>query len=401
MKTLKHAVAVLCLAPAFAFGAGFAIADQSARALGEGGAGTASTVGAANVYYNPGNMAFDEGVAAEASGMVIAPQFSYSQSYQASNATSINPEVFVLPTVFAEAHILPRVSVGLGGFSNYGLGLAWPTGFAGRFDTTATNITTYTINPTVSVKLSDNFGLGIGVDIVRATVELSQALNFLDSEGSLHLGGGTWGIGFNAAVGSKWLDDTLKVGLAWRSFVPLTFKGRADFAASREFQSTLADQAVSTSFSLPNQFALGGAYKVNKELSLTLDLTYTTWSSFSNLSLSFDNPQLNQTLSKSWHNTLAVRIGGEYTVTDQVFIRAGLGYDPSPSPSYTLSASLPDSDRLLGTVGLGLKFGAFGADLGYEYVAPQTRAAGQGAPTYPAVYSGSAHVVGLSLNLHI
>jgi long-chain fatty acid transport protein len=393
---VKGALLGCVLASAPAWGAGFALPEQSARAIGMGGAGTASAEGASTIFSNPGALGFEEGFAAELSGIFIVPQFTY-EPLRAADGTraSANTRLFALPTVFAAVPIGP-VRIGLGAFANYGLGITWPEGFDGRFEATHSNLQTFTLNPTVAWRFNEHVSIGAGFDLVRGTVELVRQLDFLDTEGTLRLGGDTWGYGGNAGISTHWLRDRLVVGLAYRSAVSLRFRGRADFTAPPEFQAQLKDQDVKTALLLPHTISLGAAFRATQRLRATLEATYTTWSTLDALVLEFADPSLNTTLRRDWNDTVTVRAGGELVVIPKtLLVRLGLGFDPSPSSSTTLSPSLPDASRVLVSVGAGYQQGNFSADLGYLFVFLLPRASEPDA--FPARYSGMAHVIGLSV----
>lgn len=387
-------VGVLVASPAFA--AGFALPEQSGRSVGMAGTGVASAEGASTIFYNPGSLGFEEGFAAEVSGIFIVPQFNYEplRAVDGTNASAAT-RVFALPTVFAAAPIGP-LRVGVGAFANYGLGITWPSTFDGRFEATHSNLQTFTLNPTVAWRFHENFSIGAGFDIVRGTVELVRQVDFHDSEGTLRLGGDTWGFGGNAGIATHWLRDRLMVGLSYRSAVSLRFRGRADFTVPREFQAQLKDQDVKTALLLPHTVSLGASFRVTPRLRLTLEGTVTTWSTLDALVLEFEDSALNTTLRRDWTTTLTARAGAELAVLPKtLMVRLGVGFDPSPSPSTTLSPSLPDASRVLASLGVGYVQGNFSADVGYMFVFLLPRSSEGEA--FPARYSGMAHVIGLSV----
>lgn len=395
MKT--KILGIVAAIPAVAFGAGFAIPEQTARSLGAGGTGTASATGGSTAYYNPGLQAFEDGVGVDLTGMVIAPSFKFTNQADSADTANAQPQVFVVPSAFLNLPIGHVIRIGLGAFSNYGLGVQWPAGYTGRFEGTASSINTYHLNPTVSAALGEHFGLGIGVDVVRGTVDLQRALQFPGNEGTLELGGGTWGVGYNAGLAARFADDKVRLGLNWRSYVPLHFNGQAHFAVPREFQSALVDQAVSTDITLPNAFSFGVSVAVDPKTHLSADVNYTMWSSLHTIDIAFDkNPDLNQSQYFNWHDAWSGRIGLDREFADGFTFRLGLGFDQSPAPSNTLSPTLPDADRLLASAGLGWHAGGFGIDAGYMYVSVLSRASSGDA--LPAYYEGSAHVAALTLS---
>lgn len=388
---------LLCLlASAPALAAGFALPEQSGRSIGMGGTGTASAEGASSIFYNPGALGFEEGFAAELSGMLIVPQFSY-QPLRAIDGSSASAEtrLFPLPAVFVAAPIGP-VRVGLGAFANYGLGITWPSTFDGRFEATRSDLQTFTLNPTVAWRFHEHASIGAGFDLVRGTVELVRQLDFVDREGTLRLGGEGWGFGGNAGIATHWLNDRLAVGLSYRSAVSLRFRGRADFTVPREFEAQLRDQAVKTALLLPHTVSLGAAFRITPRVRVTLEGTFTTWSTLDALVLEFADPALDTTLRRDWTPTVTVRAGGELEVVPKTLrVRLGAGFDPSPSPAATLSPSLPDASRVLASAGVGYQRGNFSADLGYLFVFLLPRASEPDA--FPARYAGLAHVIGLSV----
>ena len=395
-----RAIALAALVSTRAFAAGFALPEQSARSIGTGGTGTASAEGAAAVFYNPGSLGFEEGFSAEVGGLLIVPQFNYEPLRAVDGKpASADTQLFALPAIFLDVPLGP-VHVGLGAFANYGLGISWPLDFDGRFQASKSNLQTFTVNPSVAWRFHEHVSVGAGFDLVRGTVELSRQIDLVDSEGTLRLGGGTWGFGGNAGVTTHWLADRLAVGLAWRSAVALRFHGSADFTVPREFQAQLRDQDVSTTFRLPHTVSLGAAFRATSRLRLSLDGTYTTWSRLQALQLDFADPALATTLRFNWSDTVSVRAGAELQVLPEgkgraLLVRLGAGFDPSPAPSNTLSPSLPDASRIFFSAGLGFRAGNFSADLGYLFVFLIPRESEPQA--FPARYSGLAHVIGLSV----
>jgi long-chain fatty acid transport protein len=389
-----RALTLALLLPTTALASGFAIPEQSAKSLGMGGTGIAADVGAAAVYYNPGALGWEEGIAAELSGTLIVPSFRYEplRSIDGTPA-SARTQVFVLPAVFAAFPVGP-VRLAVGAFSNFGLGLEWPASFDGRFEALSSNLQTFTLNATAAWKIHRHISSGAGFDLVRATVELSQRLNMIDAEGTLRLGGGTWGAGANAGVALRFLDDRLTIGVTYRSAVSLGFEGRADFAVPPEFEATLRDQAIRTTIVLPHIIGLGVGFKVTPKLQLSLDGTYTTWSTIDAFRFDFEDDALDQELRRDWVNTFNVRLGGQWEVVDKLTLRAGFGFDQSPAPAETLSPSLPDAHRLFGSVGVGYRLGNFSLDGGYLLAGLLTRQSTE--PAFPGRYSGLAHVAGLT-----
>lgn len=373
--------------------AGFALPEQNARSTAMAGTGAASSEGAAGIFYNPAAIAFEDGIAAEASLVMLLPMLNAQVGRdEFASARSLN----FAPTVFVEAPVTERLYLGLGAFSSFGARVSWPSDFPGRFDGSRSSLTTYTVNPIVSFRLNDEIGIGAGFDVVRAAVELDRQLDFASAEGSRKLGAGTFGFGGNVGVEVRMLSRQLRVGANYRSATTLSFAGTAAFDVPPELEAKLRDQDIRTTFVLPHVLSAGAGYQLNPRTLVTFELTYTTWSALRSIDLDFDDDSLDESLRRDWTNTFALKAALEHRVSRELTLRVGAGFDQTPSPDDTTSPSLPDASRMLGSVGAGYRVGNFGVDLGYllSILLPRTTTG----DAFKATYSGTAHVIALTVS---
>lgn len=388
MRVLAIAAALFAT---HSFAAGFLLPEQNARSSGMAGVGAASSEGAAGIYYNPGAVAFEDGMAAEVSLLGLLPMLNG----QTAGVTYAAERAFNLaPTVFVEAPLAQRFYLGLGGFSGFGARVAWPDDFPGRFEGSASSLITYTINPTFALRVNDDIGIGAGVDVTRAAVRLDRKLDFASAEGTLSLGGGTWGVGGNAGVELRMMSKRLRVGANYRSATTLNFDGTASFDVPPELESELRDQDVRTTFVLPHTVSLGAGFLAQPKLLLTAEATYTTWSTLQSIDIDFEDDARDQSLPRNWSNSVAVKAAAEYRLSPSLSLRGGAGFDQTPSPDNTTQPSLPDASRVLLSAGAGYRVGNFGVDFGYLLALLMPRTTTPDA--FPASYSGMAHVFALS-----
>ena len=393
---MKKLALGLLFAASAAQAAGFALDAHSARAVGMGTAVVAQIDDASADYYNPAGLARGKRLEVLLGDTLIAPALHVvgpSKQTTDSIAAPVPP-----PHLFAAYGINDFVSVGLGAFTPFGASSQWPSNWEGRQLSLSSSLSTYCLNPEVAVKLLDQLRLGVGVQLMRATVVLSRGTDFVDSVGEVTLGGATWGGGFNFGAQYTAVKDVLDFGFAYRSDVNLEFdKGLAHFeGVPPELASTLKDQAVTTRVRLPDTYSFGAAVKPSPRLSVGVEVDYTLWSRFQELRLDFEDPALSSTLPKKWNDTASFHFGGELAVNDELQVRLGVVYDPTPSPAETLTPDLADATRVKITAGAGYRFMTnFRADLGYQLVllsdTPST------APGFAATYGGSAQVIGLTL----
>jgi long-chain fatty acid transport protein len=391
------AIAALCAAALLArpvHAAGFAIETHHARATGMATAVTALSDDPSAAFYNPAMLLGGDGLELSLGASLIMPRVTFtSQDDNVSRVGGLSPP----PHLLARYQLMDQVAAGVGVFVPFGASSAWPEGWEGRFRTTGSNLNVWVINPEVAVEVHERVQLGAGVQIVRGTVLLNRALNFVDSEGAVSLGGGTWATSFNVGTNVEILKDRLNFGASWRPGARLDFDGRASFTdVPVEFQSRLADQRVQTSVKLPDMVFAGFGYRALQDrLRLGLDAHWYDWSGFRSLDLNFEDEDLSSSLPKRWHDTVSVHLGAEYRVTREVTARGGLAYDPTPSPPETLTPDLPDANRVRFAVGGGYRLGDFQFDAAYQLVL--LTGMESTSPFFPGTYGGMAHVVGLTL----
>ncbi|MCP3161848.1 outer membrane protein transport protein [Myxococcus sp. QH3KD-4-1] len=376
--------------------AGFQIDTQSARATGLGNAATAWMEDSSAIYSNAANILGVKTLDITVGDTGILPLLEFTPTGGSTQGQKLT--VSPPPHVFAVFRPFEKLAFGVGAYAPYGARSHWEDDFVGRFRGQQSNLAAYYINPTVAYQLHDAIRVGAGVDIVRSTVEIRRALNFLDSEGSVHLGGGAWGVGFNAGLQAELLPGELTLGVHYRSSVAVTFEGQADFQnIPVEFQQRMTDQRVSADVTFPATLAIGLAFYPMERLTVALDAQVTYWSSFEALAIEFpDTPALNNPIAKTWSTKAKYHLGAEYAVTPQLQARAGLVADLSPSPSETLTPDLPDADRFKVAIGAGYTTpSGLRADVGYQFVfLADTEST---APGMEGNYSGSAHVLGVTL----
>jgi long-chain fatty acid transport protein len=193
------------------------------------------------------------------------------------------------------------------------------------------------------------------------------------------------------------LPRMLTFGAAFRSGVDLSYSnGRAHFSnVPVEFANTLKDQAGTTDIQLPESLNLGLALKPFEALTVEADVNYTAWQRNDAIVLTFSDPQLSKYEPKHWHYSWNYHLGGEYQLNQQLTLRAGLLYDPTPSPAETLGPDLPDATRLNIALGGGYRFSDFRVDLGYQLIIFMPNKSTN--PVLPGEYKGIVNLLALTL----
>jgi long-chain fatty acid transport protein len=389
--------ALAIAAPAPARAAGTALDVQSGRGTGMASAVTGFIDDSSAIYYNAAGIAQGKILDAQIGDTLIIPAFRYTTPGGASttNAAEVIPPF----QAYVSGGITDDLSIGIGVFTPYGSTIKWPDGWVGKSQITTSDLATYDINPTVAYRLGP-VRLGAGLQIVRATVDLKKKIETGSQEVSTELGGGAWGVGANVGAQVEAIKQYLLFGVHYRSQVRLDFSGNAHFDdVPVELQGTLHDQAVTTSLTNPDSIAFAVASRPTTRLVLDAEAVWFNWSVFKSIDIQFPNDAsgtLSSTQPKNWSNTVNWRVGGEYGIDDAWRVRAGVLYDPSPSPANTLTPDIPDADRLNLAVGGSYHHpSGFYADLGYQFLLLFRRTST--APALPGDYDGIANIIGISV----
>jgi long-chain fatty acid transport protein len=391
----KTLTLVTLLAASASQAAGIAIDTQGGRATGMGSTGVASARDGSSLYYNPAGMLGVSQLDVELGASLIPVNLSFQQEGGPKQTqTPFSPP----PHAYFVYRLDEKLAAGVGVFTPYGANSRWPDDFVGRQFALESRVATYDINPTVAYAPMPWLRLGGGVQAVYGSVDVTRVINFIVSEGSVNLKGGDWGFGFNAGVQADVMPGLLTLGAHYRSWVRLGLEGDADFRdvpgpATGLFQ----DQPFHSSLRLPASLSLGAAFTPLPKLLLALDVQWVEWSSLKQLLFELPDPPPggNQPSVKNWEDRWNVHVGAEYGLTDALAVRAGLVYDPTPSPEETLAPDLPDANRLKLSLGAGYTYASFRVDAGYQLVL--LREQRSTFEPLPGTYSGTAHVIGLTL----
>jgi long-chain fatty acid transport protein len=391
----KLTAACMMFLSSLAMGAGFQLDVAGARATGMGAAVTAFIDDPSAIYFNPAGIAGHKGFDGSVGVTLIVPMLNFTHSDGDFTGTTL--VVLPPPNLHLTYGLTEDLAIGIGVFTPFGSTAKWPADWEGRFKALSSSLQIFDINPTIAYRIHPRLKLGLGFDATRGTVQIERALDFVDSEGSVLLGGGAWGYGWNAGAQVEVVEKTLFVGGTYRSPVSMDFEGKSHFSnVPVEFSGLLKDQPITAHVTLPAQANFGFLLTPIEKLKIALDFHYTEWSSFPELAIRFEEPALTNPLQKKWVDMVSVHLGGELDVSSSVQVRLGFVYDPTPSPRTTLTPDLPDSTRIKVAAGVGWRHDSgFRVDVGYQFVA--LIGADSFAPNFQGRYGGTAQVLGLNL----
>lgn len=391
-----------CWAPSSASAAGFAIAEQGASAQGIAGAATARPDLAETAWYNPA--AISPGFLASVGANAIMPSIRHTDPEtgavtEAERGAATPPWVHLGFVHGTGKHRFGAVVVGNVPF---GAGLHWPEDWAGRFEVVSIELQVFELSASAlyGIEITDDFELGAGLQYrrMRSTVELHRKIDVVNDEASVDLGGAADANGFGGSFYGRFRDFSL--GANFRTAATLEFAGDAHFEnVPVELSGPAHDQPVTTAVSLPERLAVGASYDLGFGAP-SVEVEYFRWSRFETFGIDFQDEETPDVAEpRNWHDTATFRAGYEHRLLNrQLALRAGLAYDPIPSPSETIGPTLPDSSRVIATVGAGYTLG-FGLriDAGFGHVA-LLGSESTGEEVMPGQYGGSAEIISVGIS---
>jgi len=341
---------------------GFQVALQGQRQTGMGLLGTGFLQGPSIAFYNPGGMSFMQEKFAISMGIspimsTVAFQYQQPSTY---NTQTDNP-VSLPFSFYGTGKISEKLSLGLGVYTPYGSSTVWGDDWRGKYIIQDISLLSIYIQPTLSYKITEQIGIGVGFIYAYGQVELNKALPLTDAEGETgqsNIEGSTANYGFNAGLYFQ-PSEQFSLGVTYRSKINMKVeKGDVTFDVPESMQSYFpADNSYNTELPLPASINVGASFQVNSKLRLGADFNYVFWSEYESLDFDFENntdilTDLEQ--PKNYENGAIYRIGAEYNLSELLDIRAGFYYDSPVADEEYYAPETPDAKKLGLTAGLSI-----------------------------------------------
>lgn len=250
---------------------------------------------------------------------------------------------------------------GVAFFARYGNQIEYDDLWPGRYDTVFTGVKGVTLQPTYAFKINDKLSAAVGLDINYVQLRMKKDVPAFAPGSITHLGdirpdldGDSTNIGW---VASLMYDFTPKTSAAvvYRARVKHTMDADINFSGTL---LGLGPQNVSTmahgTVTLPDSLSLGLGHKFNDRTRMEINATWTNWSTYNALNLTFDDPILGNTKSdnpKDWSAAWRIGIGIEHKLSQKWSILGGYVYDESPVPDEWMDFTVPTGDRHRGSIG--------------------------------------------------
>jgi long-chain fatty acid transport protein len=375
---------------------GFSLPVQDALQVGRANAGNvAAASDASTAFHNPAGMT-------ELSGPQMLAGFTvvyagYDVDNRDSTATTPGAggaavpitgdkgdprTVQPIPTAFYARPLGPTRDfwLGLALTAPWGLGVQYDDDWFGRYDSVETRLTTINLSPAVAYRITEWLSIGGGFNIEYADAKLTNALpNTLApggptaaTDGQAKFTGDDISLGYNVGVLIKPWPRT-RIGLHYRSGMTHDLTGTFRV---RNLTGPLApgNGRVDAKVKLrePDVASLGVAHEVLAGTTLFAEAQWFNWSRFNELRVKFADGRADSVRGQNWKDTWSFYGGFEQRLLEKWTLRAGAGYEPTPTVDAFRNTSLPDGDRVRLAAGISYDWSErLRIDFGYAHVFSQ------------------------------
>ena len=400
MGGLALTTALLAGVAAPAMAGSFYVQEQSTRGQGRANAGVGADKGVQSLWWNPAAIAGTQrevytgmhGLILDSSVDNRGSSLTYNVPVTGVGVVSrtypVNGDPHVHDVV--ESGIVPNfaVSMPIGDRFNVGLAVQAPYNFTtkylpddfARYDALTSELRSANVSLVAAMTVTDWLDIGAGFDAQYAKATLSSALPNApipavlspayvvspSTDGRNQLEGDGWNYGWNA--GAQMHFGKLDLGLSYRSEIKHDLDGSVNISG---LTGVLAAANVSAdgqaSFTTPWYATLSARYAVNDRLTLNAQVNQIGWSEFDAIRVTYGATGAS-TIVQDYDDVTTGAIGFDYKIDPSMTFRAGLGYDPTPTPDDHRTARIPDGDRWLYAAGLSKTMGSMTFDGAVTYI---------------------------------
>ena len=371
------ALTLLALAGTTAFAGGYRVAIQGQKQLAMGHTGVAVVNSAEVAFFNPAGMSFLEdkfNLSFGANALFAETKFQNS-TYNWSASTSNVGTPFSL---YATYRLTDWLTAGLAVYTPYGSSVAWDKDWKGAHLVNDIDLKAIFVQPTISIKIADQFSIGGGPIYVNGSVNFNRnvATNplltdngsgtdvTLDAKG-ITAWGYTAGFMFNPT-------DKFRLGLNYRSEIIMEARdGSATFSDVPLFALTtpaLQNTTFNADLPLPAEVTAGMSYKLTSKWLVAFDYNYALWNVYEALAVDFATGGTSYN-ARNYKNASTYRVGTQYDATEKFTFRAGWYFDESPVQDGYFAPETPRNDSMGFTGGLTYQINKkLGVDASFLYL---------------------------------
>ena len=367
--------ALFLFVPDMASAAGFALSDKSVSALGYAFAGTAAFAeDPSSLYNNPAGLAHLDGSRLSLAAHVIHSEATYHEqnSNVAGQDTTDISSTTLAPNLYFMDAPTPDLRLGLGIFAPFGTFSDYDTDWRGRYHSLYTDLKAVNLSPAMALRVNDRFSVGATVDVQYLDAELRQAVDLGPlGDAQQTLSGDNVAVGYS--LGFTWdASEATRLGAVYHSDVRHDIEGESDFSGvpASPFTAHLTDSGGRVTVHLPEVVSLSLAHRASPSLTLLADATWTRWSRFQELRVSFDNGLADAVSPQNWQDVWRFGLGLAWDVNERWRLRLGVSDEEGAVPDREHRAPRsPDGPRRMYALGFNYaRSDDFSLDVSYARV---------------------------------
>ncbi|MCA0402977.1 MAG: outer membrane protein transport protein [Proteobacteria bacterium] len=389
--------------------------ESSPAAIGNYAAGIAAEAADASTgWYNPAGLSLIHSTQAVVGVVGVYPSAKltgtstfttlpldpYSQSFSGLQGA----KTAYVPSFHAAMPLGPNVTVGFSTLAPFGLATQWFNTSPVRYSATTSRLLTSNFAPEIGAKVTEHFALGLGIDLQYARVKFNRVLGspaLLQEFGApattldslSYNRGQSFGVGFHTGLMGIFNDNHTRIGVNYQSQMKHHFNGYnqlhgrlSNLSAELSPEAVLAANPTnsiwnsalsSNNIALPDVVTVSGYQDINQQFAVLASAVYTGWSSLKTIQLNgvsaysagLGQVLVNSSTSEYYRDTWRFAVGANYHYDEKLMIRAGTGYDQTPTRDRYRDIRVPDSDRWAASVGAHYQvMPSIGVDLGYTHL---------------------------------
>ena len=298
-------------------------------------------------------------------------------------------------------------AVGVGLYVPFGMITDYESGYQGRYHGDYSEVRVITVQPTISYRFNEKLSVGFGPTLNRIDGEL-QSATYLGPgipDARVSVKGDDTAVGFNAGILYEFTPHT-RMGLTYRSKVEYTLEGNTELKEGFGLTQLGGKYDASLDLTTPESIDVSVTHELNDQWTLYAGAMLTRWSRFEAIVIENEglpSGPLNPIVEdQEWHDTWSYALGAAYKLNREWTLRTGLAFDQSPTNNVDRSPRIPSGDRTAVSFGVGWNpTDDITVDLAYSYLWEEdtkVRRNSQTRGTYYADYENSAHGFGASLS---
>lgn len=342
--------AAMSMASGTAQAGAFGLRTQSTTSLGAAFAGNASGMpGISSMFWNPATVTMNPGYTSEYNVTYVSPDVRVTPmaptpggATMFGSSGNIGQEA-VIPASYNAYQINDNLWIGLSTGSAFGSITKPNPVWAGQIYGRSSRVMSLGATPIVGIKFNDFISVGFGPTIQYMKVRLNSALSLGPTAPTAILEGDNWAVGYTAGVTLTPFAGT-SLGLGFRSSTQHDLEGT--------FRAGPLVRTAKVTLNTPEQLTFGITQQITPDFKLSAGVEWMNWSRLNTPGVTNGQTGIPMVaVPLRYKDGWMYSIGGEYQLTNQWALRAGIAYEQSPIDSSNRTVRLPDTDRIYASIG--------------------------------------------------